>query len=75
MILLIFKKKIYEKQKNRECIIANFVNIVLTNPLYRFNNVDTGDLKTVLDAFNIKIKPELYTKKLKEHKQTIDIFK
>lgn len=47
-----------------------------TDGLYRFNNVDTGDLKTILDAYNIKIKPELYTKKqLKDIKQTIDIFK
>ena len=47
-----------------------------TDGLYRFNNVDTGDLKTILNAYNIKIKPELYTKKqLKDIKQTIDIFK
>ena len=56
--------------------LRNWTVDLYTNGLYRFNNVDTGDLKTVLDAFNIKIKPELYTKKqLKELKQTIDIFK
>ena len=47
-----------------------------TDGLYRFNNVDTGDLKTILNAYNIKIEPKLYTKKqLKDIKQTIDIFK
>ena len=47
-----------------------------TNGLYRFNNVDSGDLKTILDAYNINIKPELYTKKqLKDIKKTIEIFK
>ena len=56
--------------------LRNWTVDLYTNGLYRFNNVDTGDLKTVLDAFNIKIKPELYTKKqLKDLKQTIDIFK
>ena len=47
-----------------------------TDGLYRFNNVDSGDLKTILDTFNINIKPELYTKKqLKDIKKTIEIFK
>lgn len=45
--------------------LRNWTVDLYTNGLYRFNNVDTGDLKTVLDAFNIKIKPELYTKKIK----------
>lgn len=29
---------------------------------YRFNNIDEGDLKLILDAFNIKIIPDLYSK-------------
>ena len=44
--------------------------------LYRFNNVDEGDLKTVLRAFNIDIKADLYTKaQLKNIKTKIEIFK
>ena len=34
--------------------LRNWTVDLYTNGLYRFNNVDTGDLKTVLDAFNIK---------------------
>ena len=42
--------------------------------LYRFNNIDTPDLKLILDSFNIKIQPKLYRKAdLKHIKQTIDL--
>ena len=30
--------------------------------IHRFNNIDSGDLKLIVDAFNINILPDLYSK-------------
>lgn len=45
-----------------------------TDNMYRFNNIDSGDLKLILDAFNINILPDLYSKAdLKQLKSKINI--
>ena len=42
--------------------------------IHRFNNIDSGDLKLILDAFNINILPDLYSKAdLKQLKSKINI--
>lgn len=42
--------------------------------LYRFNNIDEGDLKLILDSFDIQITPDLYSKaQLKQIKTKIEI--
>ena len=42
--------------------------------LYRFDNIDSGDLKLILDAFKINIIPDLYSKaQLKQIKTKIEI--
>jgi len=42
--------------------------------LYRFNNIDSKDLKLILDSFNIHIIPDLYSKaQLKQFKGKIEI--
>lgn len=45
-----------------------------SDSLYRFNNIDEGDLKLILDSFSIKIIPDLYNKaQLKQIKTNIEI--
>ena len=45
-----------------------------TDNMYRFNNIDSGDLKVILDAFNINILPDLYSKAdLKQLKNKINV--
>ena len=42
--------------------------------LYRFNNIDSKNLKLILDAFKIHIIPDLYSKaQLKQLKGKIEI--
>ena len=56
--------------------LNNWTVELYSDGLYRFNNVDEGDLKLLLDSFHIEIKPELYTKaQLKSLKTKIEIFK